>query len=54
MLYFMFYFRGYSLHGLYLARFSREPHGYIRLFSKDAEWLNKHFLDIGTEIIVTR
>lgn len=29
-------------------------HGYIRLFSKDAEWLNKHFLDIGTEIIVTR
>ncbi|WP_157870907.1 L,D-transpeptidase [Candidatus Coxiella mudrowiae] len=25
MPYCMFYFRGYSLHGLYLARFSREP-----------------------------
>ncbi|HVY54061.1 MAG TPA: L,D-transpeptidase, partial [Gammaproteobacteria bacterium] len=49
----MFFKGGFALHG--------EPdglpgdnvsHGCVRLFDSDAEWLNKNFVDIGTEVII--
>ncbi|AAO89620.1 L,D-transpeptidase [Coxiella burnetii] len=53
MPYCMFYFRGYALHGSTLPGY-HASHGCIRLFHDDAKWLNKHFLNVGTQIIVTR
>ncbi len=49
----MHYYRGFALHGSTLPGF-HASHGCIRLFKDDAKWLNQHFLDIGTPVIVTR
>ena len=49
----MYYYRGFALHGSSLPGF-HASHGCIRLFTDDAQWLNQHFVDIGTQVIVTR
>jgi lipoprotein-anchoring transpeptidase ErfK/SrfK len=53
MPYCMYYYRGFALHGSTLPGFNAS-HGCIRLFVEDAEWLNKHFLKEGDQVIVTR
>lgn len=53
MPYCVYYYRGFALHGSTLPGF-HASHGCIRLFVEDAEWLNKHFLRTGDEVIVTR
>ncbi len=52
MPYCMHYYRGFALHGSTLPGF-HASHGCIRLFFKDAEWLNKQFLTVGTRVVVT-
>jgi len=49
----MYYYRGFALHGSTLPGF-HASHGCIRLFKDDAKWLNRHFVEIGTQVIVTR
>lgn len=49
----MYYYRGFALHGSTLPGF-HASHGCIRLFTEDAKWLNQHFVQIGTQVIVTR
>ncbi len=53
MPYCMYYYRGFALHGSTLPGY-HASHGCVRLFFEDAEWLNKHFLDVGSKVIVTR
>lgn len=53
MPYCMHFYNGFALHGSTLPGY-HDSHGCIRLFFDDAEWLNKHFTDIGTKVIVTR
>ena len=52
MPYCMNYYRGFALHGSTLPGF-HASHGCIRLFPQDAEWLNKHFVKVGTRVVVT-
>jgi len=52
MPYCMHYFRGFALHGSTLPGF-HASHGCIRLFNDDAKWLNKHFVRIGSRVIVS-
>ncbi len=54
MPYCMFFFRGYAFHGSHLPG-HHDSHGCIRLFYKDAKWLNRNFVKIGsTKVIVVR
>lgn len=53
MPYCMYYYRGFALHGSTLPGFNAS-HGCVRLFVDDAEWLNKHFLKEGDQVVVTR
>lgn len=53
MPYCMYYYRGFALHGSTLPGF-HASHGCIRLFRDDAKWLNKHFLKVGSRVVVTR
>ncbi len=53
MPYCMHYYRGFALHGSTLPGF-HASHGCVRLFKDDAQWMNQHFIEIGTPIIVTR
>lgn len=53
MPYCMHYYRGFALHGSTLPGY-HASHGCVRLFFDDAKWLNKHFLSIGTPVVVTR
>ena len=53
MPYCMHFYRGFALHGSTLPGF-HASHGCIRLFHDDAKWLNKHFLNVGSRVIVTR
>ncbi len=52
MPYCMHYYNGFALHGSTLPGY-HASHGCIRLFNDDAKWLNKHFLKIGSKVIVT-
>lgn len=52
MPYCMHFKGGYALHGSQLPGY-HASHGCVRLFFDDAQWLNKHFLDIGTPVTVT-
>ena len=52
MPYCMHYFSGFALHGSTLPGY-HASHGCIRLFNDDAKWLNKHFLNIGSSVIVS-
>jgi L,D-transpeptidase ErfK/SrfK len=53
MPYCMFYYRGFALHASTLPGF-HASHGCLRLFKDDALWLNRQFLDVGTQVVVTR
>lgn len=49
MPYCMFYYRGYALHGSYEVPGYRDSHGCVRLFIRDAKWLNKDFVRLSTK-----
>ena len=51
MPYCMHFFRGFAMHGSTLPGF-HASHGCVRLFTKDAKWLNKDFTDYSTRVIV--
>lgn len=51
MPYCMFFHKGYAIHGSTLPGFPAS-HGCIRLMYKDAEWLNKGFANIYTQVVV--
>lgn len=53
MPYCMHFSGGFALHGSTLPGY-HASHGCVRLFFEDAKWLNQHFADIGTSVIVTR
>lgn len=53
MKYCMHFYRGYALHAAKLPGF-HASHGCVRLFEKDAKWLNLDFLDYGSTVIVNR
>ncbi|OGO94061.1 MAG: endopeptidase IV [Coxiella sp. RIFCSPHIGHO2_12_FULL_44_14] len=57
----MFFFKGYALHGSNEVYGFRDSHGCVRLFTEDAEWLNKDFVDpatkegyVGTKVVIQR
>lgn len=61
MPYCMFFHKGYALHGSKEVRGFRDSHGCVRLFTRDAEWLNHNFVDVmhhkwdlGTKVIVQK
>lgn len=49
MPYCMFYYKGYALHGSYEVPGYRDSHGCVRLFKRDAKWLNQDFIVLSTE-----
>jgi L,D-transpeptidase ErfK/SrfK len=54
MPYCMFFHGGYAMHGCVLPGYNAS-HGCVRMFTEDAEWLNKNFIEFGkksTEVIV--
>ncbi len=61
MPYCMFFFKGYALHGSNEVMGYRASHGCVRLFQRDAKWLNKNFVQaatkeghLGTKVIVQK
>jgi L,D-transpeptidase ErfK/SrfK len=53
MYYFMpFHKDGIGLHGSDMMTGRHESHGCIRLHPKDAQWLNRNFVETGTEVII--
>ena len=50
----------YALHGSFTVPGHRDSHGCIRLFTEDAKWLNKEFIDLpkkgqkGTLVIIDK
>lgn len=48
----MHFYQGYALHGSILPGFNAS-HGCVRLFNDDAKWLNEHFLQVGSKVIVS-
>lgn len=46
MPYCMFFHKGYALHGSHEVPGYRDSHGCVRLFRKDAKWLNENFINI--------
>jgi L,D-transpeptidase ErfK/SrfK len=56
MPYCMYFYGGYAMHGCVLPGYNAS-HGCIRMFTEDAEWLNKSFVEFGaktTEVIVNQ
>ena len=61
MPYCMFFFKGYAMHGSKEVVGRRASHGCVRMFTRDAKWLNHHFVeimhhsnDLGTKVIVQK
>lgn len=59
MPYCMFFHTGYALHGSHEVPGYNASHGCVRMYTKDAKWLNEQFVDLpmsdidsGTEVIV--
>ena len=54
----MYFHGGYALHGSSEVPGYNASHGCVRMFTQDAEWLNKKFISIGgnksTEVIIQR
>lgn len=48
----MFFKGGYALHASVDVPGVNASHGCVRMFYKDAEWLNQNFVEIGTRVIV--
>ncbi|OGT52705.1 MAG: endopeptidase IV [Gammaproteobacteria bacterium RIFCSPHIGHO2_12_FULL_41_15] len=53
MPYCMYFYRGFAMHGSTLPGY-HASHGCVRLFFEDAQWLNRHFVDVGTRVILSR
>lgn len=53
MPYCMFFHEGYAIHGGYKLPGYHDSHGCVRTYVKDAKWLNKNFIKLGTRVIVT-
>lgn len=53
MPYCMYFYRGFALHGSNLPGY-HASHGCVRLFKEDAKWLNQHYVDKSTRIVVTQ
>lgn len=49
MPYCMFFYKGFALHGSNEVPGYRDSHGCVRLFTKDAKWLNQNFVELATE-----
>lgn len=49
MPYCMFFYHGYALHGSAEVPGYRDSHGCVRLFTKDAKWLNNNFIELPSE-----
>lgn len=49
MPYCMFFHKGFALHGAKELPGYRASHGCVRLFEKDAKWLNLEFVDTGND-----
>ena len=45
----MYFHKGFAMHGSDDIPGFRASHGCVRLFVRDAKWLNEHFVDISTE-----
>lgn len=45
----MFFHKGFALHGSQDIPGYRASHGCIRMFTRDAEWLNHNFVEISSE-----
>jgi hypothetical protein len=45
----MFFHKGFALHGSTDMPGRRASHGCVRLFTRDAEWLNKNFVEISSD-----
>lgn len=61
MPYCMFFYKGYALHGSKEVYGFRDSHGCVRLFTRDAKWLNENFMDVieksgdmGTKIVIQK
>ncbi len=52
MPYCMYYHQGYALHAYNMVGFTHRSHGCIHLFYGDAKWLQEHFVEIRTAVIV--
>lgn len=57
----MFFYKGYAMHGSKEVYGFRDSHGCVRLFTRDAKWLNENFMDViekrgdmGTKIVIQR
>lgn len=49
MPYCMYFHKGFALHGADDMPGIRASHGCIRMFVKDAKWLNEHFVELSSE-----
>lgn len=62
MPYCMYFYKGYALHGSNEVPGYRASHGCVRLFTRDAKWLNTKFVElpnregtlIGTKVVVQK
>ncbi len=62
MPYCMFFYKGFAMHGSNDIPGKRASHGCIRMFTRDAKWLNREFIEIshdsnnqrGTKVIVRK
>jgi hypothetical protein len=49
MPYCMYFHKGFAMHGSNDVPGYRASHGCVRMFTRDAKWLNEEFVDISTE-----
>lgn len=62
MPYCMFFYKGFAMHGSHDIPGKRASHGCIRMFTRDAQWLNQEFVELshdgnnqrGTKVIVRK
>ncbi len=52
MPYCMYFYRGYTIHAAYEVPMYNSSHGCIRVLPSAAKWLNEHFMNVGTKVIV--
>ncbi len=50
MPYCMFFSKYYAIHGSYEVPNYNASHGCVRVTPRDAQWLNKNFIEIGTKV----
>lgn len=49
MPYCMYFHKGFAMHGSHDVPGHRASHGCVRMFTRDAKWLNEHFVDLSNE-----